>query len=97
MVREHPCLQEHGLSSFCDGWKNSLKFKMGNYRRKMRHLGQLDSTVNGGKPGKNNADGEATSKNIKKPRKGEINYLPDFPEGIDEASLKTGNDEEKSK
>lgn len=53
----------------------------------MRQLGWPDVTVNGGKLGKNNADGEPSRKNIKKPRKGEVNYLPDFPEGMDVARL----------
>lgn len=87
LVAEHPCLKEHGSSSGCQGWIHSLKFKLGNYRTKMRLLGRPDVTVNGGKRGKNNADGEPSHKNIKKPRKGEVNYLPDFPEGMDVAKL----------
>ncbi|KAE8291545.1 hypothetical protein D5F01_LYC08899 [Larimichthys crocea] len=87
LVAEHPCLKEQGSSSGCQGWINSLKFKMGNYRTKMRQLGRPDVTVNGGKCGKNNGDGEPSRKNIKKPRKGEINYLPEFPEGMDVARL----------
>ncbi|GAA6219745.1 uncharacterized protein LOC110972297 [Lates japonicus] len=84
LVAEHPCRKEQGSSSGCQGWINSLKFKMGNYRTKMRRLGRPDVTVNGGK---NYADGEPSRKNIKKPRKGEINYLPEFPEGMDVARL----------
>lgn len=53
----------------------------------MRQLGRPDVTVNGGKRGINNADGEPSRKNIKKPRKGEINYLPELPEGMDVARL----------
>lgn len=36
LVRAHPCLKEQGSVSGWCGWKNSLKFKMGNYRTKMR-------------------------------------------------------------
>lgn len=87
LIVEHPCLKEQGSSSGCQGWINSLKFKMGNYRTKMRQLGRPDVTINGGKLGKNNADGEPSHKNIKKARKGEVNYLPEFPEGLDVAGL----------
>lgn len=92
LVAEHPCLKERGSSSGYQGWKNSLKFKMGNYRNDMRKLGHPDVTVNAGKRGKCNSDGEPPHKNIKKPRKGEVNYLPDFPEGMDSASLETARE-----
>lgn len=69
LVGEHPCLKEPGSSSGYNGWKNSLKFKMGNYRTKMRQLGRLDVSVNGGKRGKQNADGDPSHKSIKKPKK----------------------------
>lgn len=87
LIAEHPCLKERGSSSGFQGWINSLKFKMGNYRTKMRQLGWPDVTVNSGKRGKPNADGEPSDKNIKKPRKGEVNFLPEFPNGMDVAGL----------
>lgn len=49
LVQTHPCLKESGSSSGWDAWKNSVKFKMGNYRTKMRQLGRVDVTVNSGK------------------------------------------------
>nr|XP_054598849.1 sterile alpha motif domain-containing protein 3-like [Nothobranchius furzeri] len=87
LVRVHPCLKEQGSMSGWSGWKNSLKFKMGNYRTKMRQLGHLDVTVNGGKYGKHSPSGDPPNKRIKKPKRGEVNYLPDYPEGEDESSL----------
>ena len=36
LVQKHPCLQEPNGTWF--GWKNSLKFKMGNYRSKLRKV-----------------------------------------------------------
>ncbi|XP_030578859.1 uncharacterized protein LOC115775464 [Archocentrus centrarchus] len=60
---------------------------MGNYRTKMRQLGHLDVTVNGGKHGKHSPCGDPPNKRIKKPKRGEVNYLPDFPEGQDDSSL----------
>lgn len=87
LVQTHPCLKESGSSSGWDGWKNSLKLKMGNYRTKMRQLGRLDVTVNGGKRERYTINGDPPNKDIKKPRKGEINFLPDYPEGMDDHNL----------
>ncbi|KAF1387306.1 hypothetical protein PFLUV_G00104040 [Perca fluviatilis] len=87
LVQTHPCLKESGSSSGWNGWKNSLKFKMGNYRTKMRQLGRVDVTVNGGKRGRYTENGEPPHKGIKKPRKGEINFLPEYPEGRDDHNL----------
>ncbi|MEQ2174945.1 hypothetical protein GOODEAATRI_012982, partial [Goodea atripinnis] len=87
LVRIHPCLKEQGSASGWSGWKNSLKFKMGNYRTKMRRLGHCDVTVNGGKHGKHSPCGDPPNKRIKKPKRGEINYLPDYPDGQDDSTL----------
>lgn len=87
LVQTHLCLKESGSSSGWEGWKNSLKFKMGNYRTKMRQLGRLDVTVNSGKRGRYTTNADPPNKDIKKPRKGEINFLPGYPEGMDDHSL----------
>ncbi|KAL0159640.1 hypothetical protein M9458_043365, partial [Cirrhinus mrigala] len=60
---------------------------MGNYRSKMRSLGHTDVMVNAGKRGRYSASRDPPNKNIKKPRKGEVNYLPDCPDGLDASSL----------
>lgn len=80
LVETHPCLKELGSPSGCVGWKNSLKFKVGNYRAKMCKLGQLDITVNSGKRGRYSTNSDPPNKGIKKPRKGEINFLPQYPD-----------------
>lgn len=87
LVQTHPCLKESGSSSGWDAWKNSVKFKMGNYRTKMRQLGRVDVTVNSGKRGRHSTNGDPPNKDIKKPRKGEINFLPEYPEGMDDHNL----------
>uniref|UniRef100_A0A8C2WLS6 Uncharacterized protein n=1 Tax=Cyclopterus lumpus TaxID=8103 RepID=A0A8C2WLS6_CYCLU len=46
LVAKHPCLKEAGSES---GWKNSIKFKMGNYRNKMRWAGCQEVNVNAGR------------------------------------------------
>ena len=76
LVRKHPCLKEHGSRTGCEGWKNSLRFKMGNYRIKLCRAGIKDVAVNGGKRSRTNPDGTASRANIKRPRRGEVNFLP---------------------
>ncbi|XP_063058225.1 uncharacterized protein LOC134451755 [Engraulis encrasicolus] len=87
LVQTHPCLKERGSSSGFAGWVNSLKFKMGNYRTKLRQMGRRDVTVNSRRRGGMSPDGEHPRKNIKKAKKGELNFLPDFPDGMDEDKL----------
>ncbi|KAJ8358980.1 hypothetical protein SKAU_G00155050 [Synaphobranchus kaupii] len=60
---------------------------MGNYRNKMRRAGCQEITVNAGKRGRSNPDGEPSHSNIKRPKRAEVNYLPNFPEGEDLSSL----------
>lgn len=45
LVAKHPCLREAGSETGWNGWKNSIKFKMGNYRSKMRQAGCQEVTV----------------------------------------------------
>uniref|UniRef100_A0AAV2KZ61 Cadherin domain-containing protein n=1 Tax=Knipowitschia caucasica TaxID=637954 RepID=A0AAV2KZ61_KNICA len=53
----------------------------------MCKLGRLDVTVNSGKRGRYSTNGDPPNKDIKKPRKGEINFLPQYPEGLDDHNL----------
>ncbi|KAL1273015.1 hypothetical protein QQF64_028877 [Cirrhinus molitorella] len=87
LVEAHPCLRESGSPSGYSGWTQSLKDKMCNYRSKMRNLGHTDVMVNAGKRGRYSVSQDPPNKNIKKPRKGEVNYLPDCPDGHDDSSL----------
>lgn len=89
LVDTHPCLKEVWSPTGCAGWKNSLKFKVGNYRAKMCKLGRLDVTVNSGKRGRHSTNGDPPNKDIKKPRKGEIHFLPRYPEGLDDRNLES--------
>lgn len=87
LIAAHPCLRETASQTGYCKWIQSLADKMGNYRAKMRALGHEDVKVNGGKGRR--AGGDPPNKNIKKPKKGEVNYLPNFPEGHDATSLET--------
>lgn len=87
LVAKHPCLKEAGSETGWNGWKNSIKFKMGNYRTKMRRAGCQEVTVNAGKKSRSNPDNEPSHSNIKKPKRAEVNFLPNFPQGKDPSSL----------
>ena len=87
LVTKHPCLKEPGSQAGWYGWKNSLKFKMGNYRSKLSRAGIFEVAVNSGKRSRNNPDRQAPHANIKRPKRAEVNFLPNFPRGEDAASL----------
>uniref|UniRef100_A0A3Q2T6P5 Uncharacterized protein n=1 Tax=Fundulus heteroclitus TaxID=8078 RepID=A0A3Q2T6P5_FUNHE len=79
LVKKHPCLTEPESRDGWNGWMYSLKYKMGNYRSKLRSLGCPDVTCNSLK-NKHHED-RAPAKNIKKARKGEVSFLPHYPAG----------------
>lgn len=84
LVKKHPCLFEPGSSTGCNGWKNSIKFKMGNYRSKLRRAGCTDVLVNSVKRGS-----QDSPRNVKKPKRFEINFLPNMPSGENESSMES--------
>ncbi|KAK0150744.1 hypothetical protein N1851_008151 [Merluccius polli] len=61
------------------------QIKMGNYRTKLRGLRCPELDVNALK--KKRANEKMPAKNVKKPRKGEANYLPPHPQGESQESL----------
>ncbi|XP_062865607.1 uncharacterized protein LOC134328441 [Trichomycterus rosablanca] len=89
LVSKHPCLRERGSITGYDGWKNSLRFKMGNYRTKLSRVGVKDVAVNAGKRSRSNPEALASRSNIKRPRRGEVNFLPNYPSGENKDTLET--------
>ncbi|XP_072561790.1 uncharacterized protein [Paramormyrops kingsleyae] len=87
LVKAHPSLKEPGSENGWYGWKISLKFKMGNYRTKLARSGCLEVSVNTGRRSKNNPDKDPPHSNIKRARRAEVNFLPNFPKGQNQASL----------
>uniref|UniRef100_A0A669DT21 Uncharacterized protein n=1 Tax=Oreochromis niloticus TaxID=8128 RepID=A0A669DT21_ORENI len=87
LVTTHPCLKEPGSTNGSYGWKTSLKFKMGNYRTKLARSGCVEVSVNAGRRSVNNPEREHPHSNIKRARRAEVNYLPNFPRGEDQVSL----------
>nr|XP_054606034.1 sterile alpha motif domain-containing protein 3-like isoform X1 [Nothobranchius furzeri] len=81
LVEKHPCLKEPGSTSGWYGWKISLKFKMGNYRQKLRDAGCQELKINSDKRGSGDTRGRRNK--VKKTRRSETNFLPDLPQGRD--------------
>lgn len=85
LIKAHPCLKDPGSSSGIIEWQNSIKYKIANYRTKLRGLGILAVTCNALKH-KCPAD-RKSAKNVKKAKRAEVNYLPPYPAGENEQSL----------
>lgn len=83
LVETHPCLKEPASATGWYGWKISLKFKMGNFRSKLRDAGCVELTAGSGK--RQASDGKKNK--LKKPRRSETNFLPDLPAGSSYAAL----------
>ncbi|XP_071373622.1 uncharacterized protein [Centroberyx affinis] len=62
---------------------------MGNYRTKLSRAGIKDVAVNAGKRSSSNPEGAASRANIKRPRRGEVNFLPNYPRGENKDTLET--------
>ncbi|KAL6455495.1 hypothetical protein MHYP_G00360350 [Metynnis hypsauchen] len=60
---------------------------MGNYRTKLSRSGCDEVAVNSGKRSRSNPERESPHCNIKRARRAEVNYLPNFPRGEDALSL----------
>lgn len=73
LINKHPCLGEPVSSKAWYCWKFILKFKMGNYRNKLCMVGCSELQVN--------SCSSAPKQKLKRAKKAEVNFLPDFPEG----------------
>uniref|UniRef100_A0A3B3RUC4 PB1 domain-containing protein n=1 Tax=Paramormyrops kingsleyae TaxID=1676925 RepID=A0A3B3RUC4_9TELE len=93
LIEKFPCLKEPGSFSGMYGWQQSLKYKMGNYRSKLRNqkLDLPELEVNSLK--RKQPNDRVPSKNVKKPKKAELNYLPPHPHG---ESLESLENEQKA-
>nr|XP_057941384.1 sterile alpha motif domain-containing protein 3 [Doryrhamphus excisus] len=85
LIQKHPCLKDPGSYNGCYAWQQRLKYKMASYRSKLRGLGCPELDVNSLR--KKRAHEKAPAKNIKKPRRAEVNYFPPHPQGETEGTL----------
>lgn len=85
LIEKHPCLKEHGSFNGIYGWQQSLKYKCGHYRTKRKALGSPELLINSMKY--KMGDDRKPAKNIKKPKRAKVNYLPQHPSGETDSSL----------
>ena len=85
LVAKHPCLKEPGSFNGIYGWQQSLKYKCGNYRTKRKALGSPEILINSLKS--KTEDERKSAKNIKRPKKAEVNFLPPHPPGVTDNTL----------
>lgn len=85
LILRHPCLKEKGSPSGYAGWKMSLKYKLSNYRTHLRKVGCPEVCANAlkYKP----AEKCSPAYDVKRPKRGEVDYCPPFPLGVSEQSL----------
>ncbi|XP_060778820.1 uncharacterized protein LOC132887367 isoform X2 [Neoarius graeffei] len=77
LVKKHPCLRDASSYTGYSSWQYSIKYKMGNYRMKLRTMDIPEVTCNSLK---HKVPGERKpAKNVKKAKKSEVNYLPPLP------------------
>lgn len=86
LVSKHPCLKEPGNGTGYDGWATSIKFKLGNYRSKLSQAGCSEVAVNRKRRGEEDDSG-SNRFSLKKPKRGEVNFIPDGPENYNDESL----------
>jgi len=80
LVKKYPSLQSKTTPNGWEAWENAIAFKMGNFRSKMRRLGCQEVQLNGGRRSKfSHPTALPSAANIKKARKGEVNFLPNIP------------------
>lgn len=84
LVLKYPCLKEPGSITGYEGWKASIKHKLGNYRSKLRKAGCNEVNVNRKRKG---GDEEGSPFTLKKPKRGEVNHVPDYPQHHDDSTL----------
>lgn len=84
LIKKFPCLRDLSATGYYS-WMISLKYKMDNYRTKMRNIGCPEVTVNALK--NKSRDECFPAKNVKKAKKAEVNYCPSHPTGETDDSL----------
>lgn len=84
LITKHPCLKEQGSVTGYYGWKISLKYKMANYRTKLRSLGCPEMSINSMK---NRKPSNSSPNQVKKPKRAEVNFCPHYPAGEDQETL----------
>lgn len=86
LTKKHPCLREPGSVNESYGWKCRMKIKMANYWTQLKaHGTSAELTVNSLKS--KSREDAYPAKNVKRPRRAEVNHFPSLPVGETTGSL----------
>ncbi|XP_022045887.2 uncharacterized protein LOC110948598 [Acanthochromis polyacanthus] len=83
LVEKHPCIGNAGPDKAWKAWTISLKNKMNNYRATLSRAGCTEVRVN-----KRRRGAEYVVK-LKSPRRAELNFLPNHPDGVGVGALES--------
>uniref|UniRef100_A0A3Q1FC80 Uncharacterized protein n=1 Tax=Acanthochromis polyacanthus TaxID=80966 RepID=A0A3Q1FC80_9TELE len=83
LVEKHPCIGNAGPDKAWKAWTISLKNKMNNYRATLSRAGCTEVRVNKWRRG-----AEDVVK-LKRPRRTELNFLPNHPDGVGVGALES--------
>ncbi|KAJ0032101.1 hypothetical protein NQD34_002182 [Periophthalmus magnuspinnatus] len=83
LIGTYPFLRELGSETGYSAWKITLKQKMGNYRSNLRNMGCSELKINSLK---RRGDVNVHPNQVKKARRAEVNFCPDYPAGEDKES-----------
>ncbi|XP_073788000.1 uncharacterized protein [Danio rerio] len=87
LVSKFPCLREPGSFAGLYGWQQRIKNKMHNYRAKLRSRKYFYPEIEINTLKRKHPADVGPLKNIKKPKKAEVNYLPPHPTGESQETL----------
>ncbi|XP_041865943.1 sterile alpha motif domain-containing protein 3-like [Melanotaenia boesemani] len=86
LIQKYPFLKETGSVTGCEGWKVSIRYKMANYRTTLRNIGCPEVAINTLQHKREREESPCRNK-VKKARKAEVNFLPQYPAGETKESL----------
>ncbi|XP_073330049.1 uncharacterized protein [Pagrus major] len=87
LVEKFPCLKEPGSFSGLYGWQQRIKYKMHNYRAKLKSRKYAYPEIEVNTLRRKHPANAGPAKNVKKPKKAEVNYLPPHPAGENQDTL----------
>uniref|UniRef100_A0A672HPN0 Uncharacterized protein n=1 Tax=Salarias fasciatus TaxID=181472 RepID=A0A672HPN0_SALFA len=83
LVEKHPCIGNAGPDKPWKVWTVSLKNKMNNYRATLSRAGCTEVRVN------KRRRGAEDGVKLKRPRRAELNFLPNHPDGVGVGALES--------
>lgn len=87
LLEKLPCLKEPGTFAGMYGWQQRLKYKMHNFRAKLKSQKYTYPELEVNTLKRKRPTDAAPAKNVKRPKKAEVNYLPPHPVGENEDTL----------